>query len=205
MSDHYYTKNPSIQSDEATWRFRLRDKEFRFTSDSGVFSKNTVDFGSRLLIDSFEYPEGISGPILDVGCGYGPIGLALASAYPNTTVEMVDVNERALSLAKRNAQANQVKNIKIYSSSVYDNVEGTNRFAAIVTNPPIRAGKQTVHQILSEGYAYLLPGGTLTAVIQKKQGAPSAQNKMTEVFGNAEIIARDKGYWIIQSTKESDA
>lgn len=202
MTNHYYTKNPSIQSDEATWTFRLRGKDFKFTSDAGVFSKNTVDFGSRLLIDSFEYPTEIKGPILDVGCGYGPIGLSLASSYPDITVEMVDVNERALALAKRNAQANHVPNVKIYSSSVYDNVEGQNRFAAIVTNPPIRAGKQTVHQILSDGFTYLLPGGTLTAVIQKKQGAPSAQKRMTEVFGNAEVIARDKGYWIIQSTKE---
>lgn len=205
MSDHYYTKNPSVKSDEATWTFPLRGREFRFTSDAGVFSKTTVDFGSRLLIDSFEYPEAVEGPILDVGCGYGPIGLALASAYPTVTVEMVDVNERALQLARRNAEANQIANVNIYESSVYTNVSGPARFAAVVTNPPIRAGKQTVHDILSGSYEYLLPGGTLTAVIQKKQGAPSAQKKMTEVFGNAEVIARDKGYWIIQSTKEIEA
>ena len=205
MADHYYTKNPSIQSDETTWTFPLLGKSFQFTSDAGVFSKNTVDFGSRLLIDSFTYPETAKGPILDVGCGYGPIGLALAAANRDVTVEMVDVNERALQLAARNAKANKVKNVKIYSSSIYDNVEGSNRFAAIVTNPPIRAGKETVHDILAKGYEYLVPGGTLTAVIQKKQGAPSAQKRMTEVFGNAEVIARDKGYWIIQSTKQNEA
>lgn len=205
MADHYYTKNPSIQSDETTWTFPLRGKSFQFTSDTGVFSKNTVDFGSRLLIDSFTYPETAKGPILDVGCGYGPIGLALAAAYRDVTVEMVDVNERALQLATRNAKANKVKNVKIYPSSIYDNVEGSNRFAAIVTNPPIRAGKETVHAILANGYTYLVPGGTLTAVIQKKQGALSAQKRMIEVFGNAEVIARDKGYWIIQSTKQNEA
>ena len=205
MSDHYYTKNPSIQSDEATWTFPLLGKNFQFTSDAGVFSKNTVDFGSRLLIDSFSYPVTVTGPILDVGCGYGPIGLALAAANPDITVEMVDVNERSMQLAKRNAEVNQVKNMKIYSSSIYDNVEGSNRFAAIVTNPPIRAGKETVHAILTQAYEYLMPGGTLTAVIQKKQGAPSAQKRMTEIFNNADVIARDKGYWIIQSTKENEA
>ena len=199
MSDHYYSTNPSAKSEEETWSFRLRNKAFHFTTDTGVFSKNAVDFGSRLLIESFEAPDA-PGNILDVGCGYGPIGLSLAHAYPDRTVEMVDVNERALALAKRNAKANQITNVSIHESSIYDSVDGT--FAAIVTNPPIRAGKQTVHQILAEAYDYLTEKGTLTAVIQKKQGAPSAQKKMEEVFGNAEVIARDKGYWIIQSIKE---
>lgn len=202
MTDHYFTDNPSAKSNERTWTYQLRGKEMKFTSDSGVFSKNTVDFGSRLLIEQFEMPEAISGNLLDMGCGYGPIGLSLASAYPEIEVEMVDVNERALSLAKRNAAANGISNVNIYPSSVYDQVEGKGRFAAIVSNPPIRAGKQVVHQILSEAFAYLALQGTLTVVVQKKQGAPSAEKKMQEVFGNAEVIAKDKGYWIIQSVKK---
>src|SRR5699024_7237756 len=134
-----------------------------------------------------------------VGCGYGPIGLSLAHAYPERTVEMIDVNERALKLAKQNAADNQMKNVKIYQSAAYEHVTGT--FAAIVTNPPIRAGKQVVHEMLAEAYDHLEPCGTLTAVIQKKQGAASAEKKMLEVFRNATRIARDKGYWIIQSEK----
>ena len=114
---------------------------------------------------------------------------------------MVDVNERALSLARRNAEANNIRNVKVYESNTYDQVPEGRQFAAIVSNPPIRAGKQVVHRILSEAHVHLLPGGTLTVVIQKKQGAPSAEQKMLEVFGNVEIIARDKGYWIIQSVK----
>lgn len=200
MTDHYYTKKPSTKSEQETWSFTLREKEFHFTTDTGVFSKGVVDFGSRLLIDIFELPE-VAGNILDVGCGYGPIGLALASAYPERTVEMVDVNERALGLAKHNAHNNRIENVSVYPSSIYEGVEGKGRFAAIVTNPPIRAGKQVVHQILAEAYDYLAEGGVLVAVIQKKQGAPSAQKKMEEVFGNAEIVERDKGYWILQSRK----
>lgn len=200
MADHYYTKNPTVKSEQETWSFRLLDKDFHFTTDAGVFSKGVVDFGSRLLIDTFELPE-VAGNLLDVGCGYGPIGLALAYEHADRTVEMVDVNERALGLAKHNAHNNRINNVSVYASSIYENVEGKERFAAIVTNPPIRAGKQVVHQILSEAYDYLVPGGTLTAVIQKKQGAPSAQKKMEEVFGNVEIVARDKGYWILRSTK----
>ena len=201
MSNHYYTKNPETESKETSWTFPLRDREFRFISDSGVFSKKTVDFGSRLLIETFRLNEEVAGDILDVGCGYGPMGLALAHAYPARLVEMVDVNERALSLARRNAEANNIRNVKVYESNTYDQVPQERQFAAIVSNPPIRAGKQVVHCILSEAHTHLLLGGTLTVVIQKKQGAPSAQQKMLDVFGNVAVIARDKGYWIIQSVK----
>lgn len=201
MSNHYYTKNPETESKEASWTFPLRGREFRFISDSGVFSKKTVDFGSRLLIETFRLNEEVAGDILDVGCGYGPMGLALAHAYPARLVEMVDVNERALSLARRNAEANNIRNVKVYESNTYDQVPQERQFAAIVSNPPIRAGKQVVHCILSEAHTHLLLGGTLTVVIQKKQGAPSAEQKMLDVFGNVAVIARDKGYWIIQSVK----
>ena len=201
MSNHYYTKNPETESKEASWTFPLRGREFRFISDSGVFSKKTVDFGSRLLIETFRLNEEVAGDILDVGCGYGPMGLALAYAYPARLVEMVDVNERAMSLARRNAEANNIRNVKVYESNTYDQVPEERQFAAIVSNPPIRAGEQVLHRILSEAHVHLLPGGTLTVVIQKKQGAPSAEQKMLDVFGNVAVIARDKGYWIIQSVK----
>ena len=201
MSNHYYTKNPETESKEASWTFPLRGREFRFISDSGVFSKKTVDFGSRLLIETFRLNEEVAGDILDVGCGYGPMGLALAHAYPARLVEMVDVHDRALSLARRNAEANNIRNVKVYESNTYDQVPQERQFAAIVSNPPIRAGKQVVHCILSEAHTHLLLGGTLTVVIQKKQGAPSAQQKMLDIFGNVAVIARDKGYWIIQSVK----
>ena len=201
MSNHYYTKNPETESKEASWTFPLRGREFRFISDSGVFSKKTVDFGSRLLIETFRLNEEVAGDILDVGCGYGPMGLALAYAYPARLVEMVDVNERAMSLARRNAEANNIRNVKVYESNTYDQVPQERQFAAIVSNPPIRAGKQVVHCILSEAHTHLLLGGTLTVVIQKKQGAPSAEQKMLDVFGNVAVIARAKGYWIIQSVK----
>src|SRR5699024_2076257 len=115
-------------------------------------------------------------------------------------VEMVDVNERALALAQKNADQNQIENVDVHLSNIYENVH-QKQYAAIISNPPIRAGKKVVHTILADSYDLLLPGGTLTVVIQKKQGAPSAQKKMQEVFGNAEILKKDKGYYIIQSVK----
>lgn len=200
MSNHYYSKNPETAHDYVTWEFPLKGKNFRFTTDSNVFSRGTVDFGSRVLIDAFDSTDLPEGPILDVGCGYGPIGLALAFDT-NRVVEMLDVNERALALAQKNAEQNGISNVEIHASNIYEQLNHR-QYAAIVSNPPIRAGKQVVHQILTQAHPLLFVGGTLTIVIQKKQGAPSAQKKMAEVFGNAEIIHKDKGYYIIQSVKE---
>ncbi|WP_277630322.1 class I SAM-dependent methyltransferase [Atopococcus tabaci] len=202
MSEHYYTEDPKTKSKPKTWETTLDGRKFRFTSDAGVFSKERVDFGSRLLVESVDlstYPEG---DLLDVGCGYGPIGLALAKKDATRKVEMVDVNQRAIELSKRNAELNTVTNVAIHPSDLYETVEGKG-FAGVFSNPPIRAGKQVVHRVLEEAYDYLRPNGYLTIVIQKKQGAPSARKKMEEVFGNVERIALEKGYWILQSQKQA--
>lgn len=203
MSDHYFTNRPQTASETSAWTYTLRGKEFKFVTDTGVFSKKTVDFGSRLLIETLDFSEMVPGNLLDVGCGYGPIGLSLAKEDAERKVEMVDVNERALGLAKQNASNNRLGNVLIHPSDIYESVEGKD-FAAIVSNPPIRAGKQVVHGVLTGAYDLLKHGGTLTVVIQKKQGAPSAKAKMEETFRNAEVIAKDKGYWIIQSVKQED-
>jgi 16S rRNA (guanine1207-N2)-methyltransferase len=202
MADHYYTKQPHAAHHVNEWTFELKNRVFRFATDSGVFSKGTVDFGSRVLIDTFSTENLPEGTVLDIGCGYGPIGLALAYAT-NRKVEMVDINERAVHLAQQNAALNQLTNVTIHSSNLYEEVLEKN-YAAIVSNPPIRAGKKVVHAILAGAYERLLPKGTLTIVIQKKQGAPSAQKKMVEVFGNAEIVAKEKGYYVIKSVKEKE-
>lgn len=179
----------------------LKGFNMSFTSDNGVFSKNTVDFGSKLLIESFEL-ETKTGKILDVGCGYGPMGLTIAKAFPDSQMEMVDVNLRALELAKENAEINKTTNTHIYESSVYNNVTA-NDYQAIISNPPIRAGKKVVHAILAGAYDRLRETGELWIVIQKKQGGPSTEKKMEEVFGNVETMARDKGYFIFRSVKKS--
>ena len=179
MTNHYYSQSPQSESNPTYWEFTLRGKKFRFKTDSGVFSKKEVDFGSRLLIDSFSLAGESEGDILDVGCGYGPIGLSLAHAYPDRNVEMVDVNARAIQLAKDNAEANGIPNVKIYESNILSAVENKS-FSAVLTNPPIRAGKQTVHQIFLDSYQHLLPNGELWVVIQKKQGAPSAMEKIED-------------------------
>ena len=202
MTNHYYTKNPESISQQKHWTYRLKGNTLSFTSDNGVFSKNTVDFGSELLVESYDIPEQFQkASLLDIGCGYGTMGLAYGKAYPELSIEMIDVNERALVLAQENAKKNGIHNVDIHESNLYDSVKKS-QYEIIISNPPIRAGKIVVHTILEKAYDYLAENGQLVIVIQKKQGAPSAQKKMEEVFGNCERIQWDKGYWILVSTKD---
>ncbi|MFS0670784.1 class I SAM-dependent methyltransferase [Peribacillus frigoritolerans] len=200
MTEHYYSQKPDVVSNPKFWDFTLKGRTFRFKSDNGVFSKKEVDFGSRLLVESFNLDEAVEGDILDVGCGYGPIGISIAAAYPDRTIEMIDINSRAVELSKENAAANAIANVKIYESDRFEKV-ASNHFAAILTNPPIRAGKSVVHEILEESYRSLVAGGELWVVIQKKQGAPSAMDKMEQLFGNVEVPVKKKGYYILLSKK----
>lgn len=199
MTKHYYSKEQQVESNPRNWSFTLRNHSFLFKTDNGVFSKGEVDFGSRLLVETFRFPE-ISGDVLDVGCGYGPIGLSIAKDARDRNVHMVDVNERALLLANENARLNQISNTSIYESFCLDQV-AKNNFAVILTNPPIRAGKQVVHQILEQSYNHLAPSGELWVVIQKKQGAPSAIEKLEGLFQDVEVVEKKKGYFIIKATK----
>jgi 16S rRNA (guanine1207-N2)-methyltransferase len=201
MTNHYYSQQPEAESNRKSWTFTLRGNSFHFQSDRGVFSKNEVDFGSRLLIETFTKPDQ-KGDLLDVGCGYGPIGISLAKEFKNLTVDMIDVNERAVELAKVNAEANGVKNVRIIASNLFENVDPSKKYAAVLTNPPIRAGKKVVHEIFEKSFESLLPGGELWIVIQKKQGAPSAIAKLDEMFKEVVTVKKDKGYFIIRAEKD---
>ncbi|WP_138420187.1 class I SAM-dependent methyltransferase [Aquibacillus sediminis] len=200
MSEQYFSTNPQSISDPKTWNFVLKGIPFTFTSDHGVFSRNEVDFGSRLLIETFTEPE-IDGGLLDLGCGYGPIGLALAKAFPNREVTLSDVNERALALAKYNANQNNIDNVEFKISDRLQSFQNQ-CFSAIVTNPPIRAGKNVIFQMFEESYEALTSRGELWVVIQKKQGAPSTKEKLETMFDAVEVVKKDKGYFIIKSIKK---
>ncbi|HEL1586522.1 TPA: class I SAM-dependent methyltransferase [Streptococcus suis] len=196
MSKMYFENNPDLAHDIHELQVQLLGHNFRLRTDAGVFSKKMVDYGSQVLLSALEVDEGAR--LLDVGCGYGPLGLSLAKAY-QLEVTMVDINNRAIELAKWNAEKNGIQ-ATIFQSDLYQAVQG--QFDAVISNPPIRAGKTVVHQVITGAKEHLKSGGRLTIVIQKKQGAPSAKAKMEETYGNCEIIKKDKGYYILESVKE---
>ncbi|KGE20534.1 class I SAM-dependent methyltransferase [Paenibacillus wynnii] len=198
MSEHYYSQQPGARHDRRTIDTVLRGKSLRFTSDAGVFSKGDIDYGSRVLIEAMDIPEGAA--VLDVGCGYGPIGITAAHLIPKGHVTMIDINSRAVELAKENALNNGIRNVTIMESDMLGALDGQT-FDVILTNPPIRAGKAVVHQIFEQSYEHLNEGGTLWIVIQKKQGAPSAAAKLESLFGSVEEVAKDKGYRILKAKK----
>jgi 16S rRNA (guanine1207-N2)-methyltransferase len=198
MSEHYYTNKPSVRHDTRTITETLRGFELTFVTDSGVFSKNGVDYGSKALIRQMVIPP--KGRVLDVGCGYGPIGITAAKLAPAASVVLLDVNERAVELARANARSNGTSNVEARVSDKLAQVRGLS-FDCILTNPPIRAGKETVHAIFEEAAECLIPGGKLWVVIQKKQGAPSAWAKLETLFTSVREADKDKGYRVFVCEK----
>lgn len=197
--DHYFTDNRNLAENRKEISFRFWCFNYSFITDNGVFSKGGIDFGTRVLLQTICDRKELGNRVLDMGCGYGPVGIILKKIYPEAEFDMVDVNPRAVLLAQENAVRNQVE-ANIYESYVYMNVKG-NTFTDIITNPPIRAGKAVIYKIFEEAIDHLSIGGTLWVVIRKQQGAMSAVKKIEEIFGNCEIIHKEKGYFILKAKK----
>lgn len=196
---HYFTDNRSLPQNRKKIEFRVWGFRVYLISDNGVFSKGKVDFGSELLLNNLD-PSSMSGSVLDVGCGYGTIGLSLKVANPQLNVSMIDVNDRALELVELGAKENQVQ-VNAFKSNMYECVE--DKFNYIITNPPIRAGKSVVYGIFEGAKEHLEDNGALFVVIRKQQGAESAIRKIEEIFGNCTILDKNKGYFILKAIKSN--
>lgn len=199
MKQYFSKEADELTSEPKEIQANILNETFRFTTDNGVFSKDYLDYASGLLLKNIEVTDKVKS-ILDVGCGYGPIGIILNKIY-NKKITMIDINPRALSLAKLNAQKNAV-DVNIFESNCLEMVEES--FDMIVCNPPIRAGKEVIYTIFEQSITKLTDGGELLIIIQYNHGAPSAIKKLKTIFPLVEIIYKKKGFYIIKSTKLID-
>jgi len=194
---HYFDLDPSLESNERTITFSLSNKEYTFYTDNGVFSKSRIDEGSYIFLKVL-LPLHLTGKILDLGCGYGPIGITLALNEEKASLTLADVNPRALALASKSSVKLGVSSrVTCLQSDIYSNIEGP--YDSIVVNPPIRAGKAVTYEMYRGAKQYLIDGGSLYIVIRRKQGAESAFKYLETVFENVIVLHKEKGYWIIKA------
>lgn len=194
---HYYTDNDDLSSQPKEFDYQFGGEYFKFISDNGVFSKDGIDYGSYLLIRCIkDLPLGDD--ILDLGCGYGPIGIILKRLHPASRVTLVDVNSRAVDLAITNGQNNRV-NINVFKT---DDINTLNlKFDTIVLNPPIRAGKRVIFELYEKAQINLKDEGRLFIVIQKKHGAASSFKELQELFREVNLLDKVNGHWLIEAIK----
>ena len=197
MNDHYYTRNPASESRPVDCEYVYRGIPLAFRTDAGVFSKGEVDAGTDLLLKSL--PEEMTGDILDLGCGWGVIGICAARRWPDARVTMADVNLRALDLARENARRNRAE-VRCLESDGMEALKGE-MFDTVITNPPIRAGKQVIYRMFADAEACLRPGGSLILVIRKQQGAESCIRYLQTLFPKVEKTAKSGGFWVLTAAK----
>ena len=188
-----YFENANLPSKIIEFEAYFLKTKFIFKSDNGVFSKEKLDFGTRLLLEALPMKE-MSGDVLDLGCGYGVVSIIL-SKFVDCNIDAVDVNKRALHLFEMNIKLNKVSNINIFESNVYENV--SKKYDYIITNPPIRAGKEVVYKMLRGAKEHLKDGGSLYFVMRKDHGAKTAIKDISDIY-NCEIITKEKGFFVIK-------
>ena len=193
MSDHYYTENPLSAHDEREMTLNILGNELKFVTDAGVFSRDGLDRGTEVLLEAL---PPLSGRVLDLGCGWGAVGVALGVKYPALEIVMTDINRRAVELARRNLLANGAR-AEVVQGDGFEAVTGD--FDAIITNPPIRAGKALIYGLFATARERLRPGGALYVVMRKQQGAPSALKYLREIYTEAEIIDRGSGFHVMRA------
>ncbi len=190
MTEHYYSEKQSSKLRIKEIEVRLRGNILKFYTGSGVFSIGKVDKGAVLLIEKCLIED--NWKILDLGCGYGAIGIAIAKSFPSISVMMTDINQRAVKLSRMNIELNKVENIKVKQSDLYQKIN--EKFSTIIVNPPQLAGKKLCFEIIEKAKDYLEKNGLLQLVARHNKGGKMLEKKMREVFGNVKDIAKKGGY-----------
>ena len=196
MNDQYYTADPTSESKPVPCAFPYRGHGMNFMTDAGVFSKGELDQGTRLLLDAL---PALSGDVLDLGCGWGAIGVSIARANPECRVVMADVNRRALQLSRDNLERNKTTAEVMESDGMAAVLDRS--FDAVITNPPIRAGKQVIYKMFADSAAHLKQGGALYLVIRKQQGAESCVKYLKTLFGEVEKLDKSGGFWVLKASR----
>ena len=196
MPDHYYSENPNSAHKPRVFTDTVLGQTLTFHTDAGVFSRDGVDTGSRILMEA---AGPLSGKVLDMGAGWGAVGITIAKAYPDTFVTMAEINSRAIELIHKNMAANGVSNGETVATDGYANITGV--YDAILTNPPIRAGKAVIYQMFSDARAHLAPDGAMFIVIRNQQGAPSAIKYLQTLFSEVRTLEKEAGFWILEAVK----
>lgn len=191
---HYFT-NDHVKSNEHEIDVIINNLKLKFIVDNGIFSKKGLDFGTRTLLENIDIKK-IKGNVLDFGCGYGPIGIYI-NKITKANVDMIDINKRALALAKRNAKLNDV-NVNVFESNIYENI--SEKYNFIITNPPIRVGKKLLYEILFDAENHLKENGELWLVINKNQGAKTLAKDLEQTY-DVTIVTKNKGFYIICAKK----
>lgn len=191
----YFDNDNSIKSNIVKHDIDILNKNFTFFTDNGVFSKNKLDYGTRFLLEVLT-TENIGDKVLDVGCGYGPIGIYISKVF-NSHVDMIDVNKRAVYLCQMNIKENNV-NCNAFVSDCYEKVDDF--YDTIITNPPIRAGKKIIYEIVMNACNHLIENGVLYIVIRKDQGAKSMISDLKKIY-NVEVLGKSKGFFVIKCKK----
>lgn len=192
MPDHYYSENPNSAHKPRTFTDTILNETLTFHTDAGVFSRDGIDTGSRILMET---AAPISGRVLDMGAGWGAVGVSVAKAFPDCRVTMAEINTRAIELIHQNMRENRVTNAETVHSDGYSAVSG--QYDVILTNPPIRAGKQVIYKMFSDARSHLTENGHMFIVIRKQQGAPSAVKYLKTIYGSCEVVNKDAGFWIL--------
>jgi len=192
--EHYFSVAPKCDERFGVVKTTLRRRRFEFLTSSCVFSKKRVDLGTRVLIESMVLPE--KGSVLDLGCGYGAVGITAAALNSKLRVFMTDVNMRAVRLARQNVQANRVVNAQVRCGHLYEPVKGL-RFDCVLSNPPVSAGMDTVKEIITGASAVMDAGGSFQMVIRSKIGSKVLPDVFCDVFGDCEVLARESGYRVL--------
>lgn len=192
----YFDNDKNIKSEKRLIKFNFNNKEFSVYSDNGVFSKDRFDYGTRVLLSSI-YIEKLSGNVLDLGCGLGVVGIILGTFNRNINIDMIDVNERAILLSRENLMLNNVK-ANIFVSDIYKAVN--KKYNYIITNPPIRAGKDVIRKFLFDGYNYLEDDGVIYFVMRKDHGVKSMIKELKNKY-MVNVIDKDKGFYVVELKK----